>query len=180
MFARDGRNLQMNIFSKPILGVLLLSCASLGCSDSSADISKTVSTAHPEFQLSQEPSDPLEVLDAKERAQDGEPIVVVGRLGGGVEAWIEGRAAFLLADTRILPACEVDEQCEDGCKSCSEEMMAACTMVKFLDGDGKVLPVDARTLLGLKDQEIVVVQGTAKRDQAGNVSIAGNGIFIRR
>lgn len=58
--------------------------------------------------------------------------------------------------------------------------MAASTMVKFLGQDGKVLPVDARKLLGVKEQETVVILGVANRDKTGNVSIAAEGIFVRR
>jgi hypothetical protein len=59
-------------------------------------------------------------------------------------------------------------------------MTEASTMVKFLGADGKVLATDARQLLGVKELETVVIRGTANRDKSGNVSIAANGIFIRK
>lgn len=161
-----------------MLGVFVASFAATGCMDSSA--SGPLATSPAKHQLSSEPAGALEVLDAKDQAKDGEPIVVIGRIGGGLEPWIDGRAAFLLVDTRILPSCEEGEQCKEGCPDCSREMLAASTMVKFLGDDGKVLPVDARTLLGVKEQETVVIRGIASRDKAGNVSIAADGIYFRR
>jgi len=41
-------------------------------------------------------------------------------------------------------------------------MLAASTMVKFLGKDGKVLPVDARELLGVKDQQTGGIHGHRK------------------
>ena len=53
-------------------------------------------------------------------------------------------------------------------------------MVKFLGNDGKVLAVDARELLGVEEESTVVVHGTASRDATGNLSIAAEGVFVRR
>jgi len=86
---------------------------------------------------------------------------------------------FVLVDTRITPECE-DEHCDANCPDCAKEMMAASTMVKFVDLQGKVLPVDAQSLLGIKDSETVVVRGVAHRDQAGNVSVEADGLYIKR
>ena len=168
----------MHCYSPYILGFVLASLAVSGCADTSASVTTAAPSA--EFRLTSEPVDALEVLDAKEQAKDGESVIVVGRIGGGIMPWIEGRAAFLLVDTRVQASCEYGEQCKMGCPGCAKEMLEASTMVKFLDKDGKVLPVDARTLLGVKEQETVVIEGIASRDSAGNLSIAGKGIFIRR
>jgi hypothetical protein len=53
-------------------------------------------------------------------------------------------------------------------------------MVKFLDAQGKVMAVDARELLGVNEQQSVVVRGVAGRDKSGNVSVAADGIYVRR
>ena len=34
--------------------------------------------------------------------------------------------------------------------------------------------------LGVKEEETVVVQGIAKRDEAGNVALMASGIYIKR
>jgi hypothetical protein len=153
--------------------VMVTGCAKSPATPAAAGIA-------PNVHLSQEPAGAVEVLDARDEAKDGEPIVLVGRLGGGLKPWIDGRAAFLLVDTRILPSCADGERCEAGCPDCSKEMLAASTMVKFLGNDGKVLAVDARELLGVEEESTVVVHGTATRDATGNLSIAAKGVFVRR
>jgi len=161
-----------------LLGAAFTLMPLAGCGQSAATPKAAgVSTA---YHLDKEPADAVEVLDARDQAKDGEPIVVVGRLGGGLKPWIDGRAAFLLVDTRILPSCNEGDKCEEGCPDCTKEMLAASTMVKFLDEDGKVIPVDARDLLGVKEQETVVVSGVANRDKAGNVTIAARKVYVRR
>ena len=161
-----------------MLGTVFAVLAAAGCADTTAKSPQAVSST--KYHLDGEPAGALEVLDAKDQAKDGEPIVVVGRLGGGITPWIDGRAAFLLVDTRILPSCEEGEHCKADCADCAKEMLAACTMVKFLGHDGKVLQVDARQLLGVKEQETVVIKGVASRDKTGNVSIAAKGIYVRK
>ena len=161
-----------------ILAVTIPFVLATGCAKAPAESGGTVTV--PNVHLSQEPVGALEVLDAKDKAEDGEPIVLVGRLGGGLKPWIDGRAAFLLVDTRILPSCAEGEQCEADCPDCSKEMLAASAMVKFLGDDGKVLPVDARELLKTEEENTVVVRGIASRDASGNLSIEAEGVFVRR
>ncbi len=168
----------MNRCALLIFGTVCAVLTAGGCGTSAATTSQVNVTG--KFHLATEPAGALEVLDAKDDAKDGEPIVVVGRVGGGVKPWVDGRAAFLLVDTRILPSCEEGGVCPAGCPDCAKEMLAASTMVKFLGDDGKVLAVDARELLGVKEQQTVVIHGTASRDNTGNVSIAADGIFVRR
>ena len=132
------------------------------------------------FRLANEPAGAIGVLEAKDQARNGEPIVVVGRLGGGPTAWVDGRAAFLLVDTLCVPSCDEKDDCGAGCPDCARELTASSAMVKFVGADGKILPTDARELLGVKAQDTVVVQGVANRDAMGNVSVAADGIYIRR
>lgn len=157
--------------------IIASAIAATGCGSSPSPGSQVVDA---KYHLTDEPADAVEILDVKDQAKDGDAVVVVGRLGGGVKPWIDGRAAFLLVDTRILPTCNEGEKCDENCPSCAEAMLSASTMVKFLGDDGKVLPIDARNLLGVKEQQTVVVRGVANRDKAGNVTIAGEKIYVRR
>jgi len=157
-------------------GALLCLCFA-GCGGSSA-----TATAIPEnskFTLASEPPGARDVMDFREQAKDGQPVVVLGRVGGGVKPWVDGRAAFILVDERVKTGCD-DEQCEADCVQCAQELAEATTLVKFVDEQGKVLPVDARELLGVKEEQTVVIRGIASRDKAGNVSIAADGIYVRR
>lgn len=158
-------------------GALFCLAAATGCSRTAAD--QTTAMHDSKYQLVAEPAGALDVIDVREKAKDGEPVVVLGRVGGGAKPWIDGRAAFLLVDERMAPSC-TDEKCDENCSHCAQELAEATTMVKFLGEDGKVLPVDARQLLGLGEEQTVVIRGIANRDDSGNVSITAEGIFVRR
>lgn len=161
-----------------------LACGALFCLAAATGCTRTAAvqeTAVPDskYQLAAEPAGALDVIDLREKAKDGEPVVVLGRVGGGVKPWIDGRAAFLLVDDRVAPSCD-DEKCDENCPHCAQELAEATTMVKFLGADGKVLPVDARQLLGLSEEQTVVIRGIANRDKSGSVSVTAEGIFVRR
>jgi hypothetical protein len=53
-------------------------------------------------------------------------------------------------------------------------------VVKFVDENGKTIAVDSRQLLGVKEEEEVVVNCIASRDEQGNVALMATGIFIKR
>lgn len=132
------------------------------------------------YLMSAEPIGAQGVTALRETVQDNDKVVVVGRIGGGVKPWIEGRAAFVLVDASVQLVCKEGEACSEGCACCAEDLANATAMVKFVDAQGRVLPIDARKLLGVKDLEAVVVEGTAKRDQGGNLTVLASGIYIRR
>lgn len=167
----------MKYLLKIVIGIPLCLLAVMGCSQSNTAV--TVTPKNPELLLATEPVGAKDVMDIREDAQDGQAVVMLGRVGGGIKPWIEGRAAFLVVDERVLPSCN-DEKCDEDCAACAKELASATAMVKFLDAQGKVLLVDARELLGLKEQQTVVIRGVAKREASGSVSIAADGVFIRR
>ena len=159
-----------------LIAVVVLSLTGCGASIS---VPTASSKADSNLILNTEPSGAKDVLDIREKAKDLDPVVVLGRVGGGVQPWIEGRAAFIIVDERVVPSCK-DEHCDANCKQCAQELASATTMIKFVDSQGKVLPVDSRELLGIKEQQTVVVRGVASRDKSGNLAIKADGIFVRR
>lgn len=135
-----------------------------------------------DFLLSEEPDGAVGVIAAREAAEDGVPLVLVGRVGGSANPWIEGRAAFMVLDASMSVVAEGEESaegelCTGDC--CATERLACTTLVKVVDASGQVVPVDTRKLLGLKESDMVVVEGTAKKDKSGNFSMLVNHVFIR-
>lgn len=135
-----------------------------------------------QFVLAEEPDGAVGVIAAKESVADGDPLVLVGRIGGSDNPWIEGRAAFTLMDpsvTVVGPGGNMadGEICMDDC--CAAERLACTTLVKFVDENGQVVPVDSRRLLGVKASDMVVIQGTAKKDESGNFSLLATGLYVR-
>ena len=163
-----------------VLAALALGGAHLaGCGNATPPTTSVPRNVDARYLLPSEPSGALGVVDFKEKAKSGEEVVVVGRIGGGVMPWIEGRAAFLLVDEGAPMPCE-DDQCGPECKHCAQEIAECTTVVKFMDEQGKTLSIDSRELLGIKEEETVVVRGEASRDNEGSVALKASSIFVRR
>lgn len=161
--------------------------ALVGCGTAPATEARTSRVAAKvdgtQFLLSEEPDGAVGVIAARESAQDGEPLVLVGRIGGTANPWIEGRAAFTLLDASMTVVAEGEDTaegqiCTGDC--CATERLACTNLVKIIDAKGQVVQVDCRELLGLKESDMVVIQGTAKKDNTGNFSMLANRLYIRR
>lgn len=165
-----------------VFAVAALSVAGCGGSSTAPPSSSAPSAEGATYRLSSEPVDAKSVKAAKEAIKDEEEVVMVGRIGGDTNPWIEGQAAFLIVDSALKPC---NEQGDDGCPTpwdyCCDagDLAANKAMVKVVDDGGKTVATDARQLLGLKELQTVVVRGRAKRDEAGNLTVLADGIFVR-
>lgn len=168
-------------------GLLTFVAALSGCGDAStspeavAATSATINGA--QFLLADEPDDAIGVIEARDTVEDGQPIVIVGRIGGAANPWIEGRAAFTLLDASMALVAdgadnEEGEICLDDC--CAEERGKCTTLVKIVGSDGKLVAADSRKLLGVTEEDTVVIQGTASKDESGNFTVLGQRVFVRR
>ena len=174
-----------SIFS---IGLAISTCfLASGCSSSSNSSDAVVATSASidgtKFLLADEPDDAVGVIEARESAKDGDSIVVVGRIGGAANPWVEGRAAFTLIDASKLIVADGQESgeaeiCLDDC--CAEERAGCTTLVKVIDADGKLVPADARKLLGITDSDMIVVSGKVSKDETGNFAILASGVHVRR
>lgn len=167
--------------------LLTFAAALTGCGGSSMPetaVSATTAAINGEkFLLSDEPDGAIGVIEARDTAEDGQPVVIVGRIGGAENPWIEGRAAFTLLDASMTLVAdgaesEAGEICLDDC--CAEERGKCTTLVKVVDADGKLVAADSRKLLGVAEADTVVVQGTASKDESGNFTVQAQGVFVRR
>lgn len=157
----------------------------VGCADS-----PEVSTAKydaSKFKLSTEPEDALELIAARETVQDQDDVVILGRIGGSLDPWVKGIAAFSIVDSSLLACSDEKEEGEPcSCKTpwdycCeSDKLPKSMALVKFVDDAGKVIPHDAKANFGVKELDTVIVQGKAKRDEAGNLTILASGMFVRK
>jgi hypothetical protein len=172
-----------------IYGFVLSYAASalIGCAGSSPADPASTTTASAingdKYLLADGPDGAIGAIEARDVAKDGAPVVIVGRIGGAANPWIEGRAAFTLLDASMAMVAEGadDEEgeiCLDDC--CAEERGKCTTLVKVVDGDGKLVAADSRQLLGVKADDTVVVSGTASKDASGNFTVLAQGVFVRR
>jgi hypothetical protein len=137
--------------------------------------------ADKEILVEKEPEGAVDVLALKKEVKDKDEVVVVGRIGGRPNPWIKGMAAFPIVDNSLRPCNEIEG---DMCKTpwdycCESNLPQATVLVTLVDKNGKPVKQDPRTYLGVKELQTVVVQGKAKRDKAGNVTVLASKVFVR-
>jgi hypothetical protein len=92
---------------------------------------------------------------------------------------VVGRAAFTIVDPK-LEYCQPGEGCPTPWDYCckTDELPANRAMVKVVNAAGETVEEDARQLLGVKELQTVVVKGKAKRDEAGNLTVLADRVFV--
>lgn len=133
-----------------------------------------------EYKLAEQPKDAADVKALRDDAKDQDVVTVVGRIGGRANPWIKGAAAFSIVDRSLTPCNEIEG---DTCKTpwdycCEADLAKATVLVMFVDADGKIVKQDARELLGVKELDTLFIQGKAKRDKQGNVTIMASKVFV--
>lgn len=170
-----------------ILASLTVALTTLGCGSKSGE--PALSQATPvsfdisKYTLTEEPEDAVGVIAARGSAKDGESIVLVGRVGGAANPWIEGRAAFTMIDaSKSIVATGTESNKNEVCMGdcCAQERAACTALVTVVDGNGQVLPVDSRKLFGITANDMILVRGKIKKDDAGNFSVLADGVYVRK
>ena len=104
-----------------LLVIFTLALAVPGCEKSPTDPQPAssgegsrVSAEAAKFLLDAEPAGAVDVIKVRETAKDGDDVVIVGRIGGREDPWINNRAAFLIVDPSL-------KSCHDtGCLDCEK------------------------------------------------------------
>ncbi len=168
------------------LACIAVVTASVGCNQSATPPAAPASTAvsaviapASNVLLKEQPAGAKPVGDLRASTTDGAEVTILGRIGGDTNPWVEGRAAFTIVDPKLEP-CKPDEGCPtpwDYC--CSTDLIPANrAMIKIVDTTGSTVEQDARKLLGVKELQMVMVTGKAKRDEAGNLTVLASGVYL--
>lgn len=161
----------------------LLACV-VGCGSAPTSSSTTPPSAEAgKYLLAAEPGEARSVSQVKEKAEDGDEVTLVGRIGGSTSPFVAGRASFTVVDTSLLPCNEKeDDACTTPWDYCcdTDQLPANTVVVKLVDEQGKTLPLDAKEKLGMKELQTIVVKGKAKRDEAGNLTVLAPALYVRK
>jgi len=168
------------------LAGLLIGCSQEQTTHSASE--ETSSTPSPtvdgsKFVLTAEPDEARGVIQVREDASDGDDVVIVGRIGGSENPWIDGRAAFSIVDGSLKACSDVPgDNCEKPWDYCCEtsKLPTATALVKVVEENGELVKADAKGLLDVKELSTVVVKGKAKRDEAGNLTVLASGVYVKR
>ena len=161
---------------------------SIGCGSGNDSNTKSEGPAYDgsKFLAKSDIAGATEVTEARETVKNSDEIIIVGRIGGSLDPWVAGRAAFFIVD-RSLKSC-IDGTPEGESCSCetpwdyccaTDQLKDAMALVKFVENNGKVVDHDARKIFGIKELQTVTVQGTAERDDAGNLTILATKMFVQ-
>jgi hypothetical protein len=163
--------------------VLLTGALATGCSGGPTSSPNKPAAGGDKYRLAEEPAPAKAVGEVRKDAKDGDEVVVVGRIGGNVKPWVDGRAAFWIIDSSLKSCKDTEgDDCPtpwDYCCTPREELVKMMATVKVVDEHGQTVSTDARELLGVKELQTVVVRGKAKRDEQGNLTVLAPGVFVR-
>lgn len=160
----------------------IFAAAAAGCAQSGNDTAGQKTTpVSGAYVLANQPPGAKGVAEVRESAKDGDEVVVAGRVGGDAEPFVEGAAAFTIIDPALEP-CSAAEGCPTPWDYCCDVDMAAANkaMVKVVDKQGRTVTTDARKLLNVQPLAQVVVHGRAKRDDAGNLTVLADGVYVSK
>ena len=163
---------------------LLIGCSKPTEPDSNGSTSESKPSANgDQYLVNAEPADAKDAIAARKSAKDGDEIVIVGRIGGNNNPWVQGLAAFYIVD-RSLKACDdiPGDMCPKPWDYCCEasKLPTSMALVKVVGENGKLISTDARELLKVKPLNTVVIKGLAVRDDAGNLTVLANQIHIKK
>jgi hypothetical protein len=104
------------------------------------------------------------IHEIRASAKPGDEITLKGRIMGNSKPFVEGRAAFVLADTSILSACNdtPGDACAtpwDSCCNSPEEKKKGTATIQIVGADGRVLKESMEDAGGLKKLAHVTVTG---------------------
>lgn len=170
----------MSNWNFSFLVVALFAGGLAGCNSESTPPSTAQSTPTSAYLVSSEPRGAVAVGDARDSVKDDQEVVLVGRIGGSAEPFVNGVAAFTIVDSKV-PHCTAEEGCPTPWDYCCEQDQVKdnIAVVKVVDAQGKPVSQDARALLGVKELSTVVVHGKAKRDADGNLALLADQVYLK-
>lgn len=136
--------------------------------------------ANSQYVADVEPAGAVPVGEARKSVTDEQMVTLIGKIGGSAEPFVDGLAAFTIVDPKV-PHCSPEEGCPTPWDYCctQDEVKDNIATVKVVDESGSPVADDARKLLGVQELSTVVVQGQARKDDQGNLTIAATKVFVR-
>ena len=171
-------------WTKAILLILLagfFGCQSEQTTGTSSGESPSVDGS--KFLLSTQPEGAEDVIAVREAASDGDDVLVVGRIGGSENPWVEGHAAFSIVDNSLKACSDIPgDMCKKPWDYCCEtvRLPKSTALIKVVSDDGELVRTDARKLLNVKELSTVVVKGKAKRDDTGNLTVLATAVYVMK
>lgn len=136
--------------------------------------------------LAEEPAGAVTLAAAKGKlSTTPQPVVIAGRIGAkGIDPFLADKASFSLLEIPTDDHAAKPGHKPDDCPFCKKRAAnSPVAAVRFLGGDGKEIPVDARKLFGIQAGQDVVIRGSGVFDPKLGVpilQITADGIHVRK
>lgn len=152
------------------------------CSVEESRVPQTPASSVPaRFWSGAEPAEARSVSAVHAAAQDGEHVVLVGAVGGAAKVFVDGAAVFTLVDLELRDCVGDGMGCRTPWDYCCVDPQALRrgTATIELREEGRLVPASPRGFHGLDHHSVVVVEGRAERDPAGNLVVAAERLHVR-
>ncbi len=161
--------------------VMLLAC---GCGTKEPPIAPDVMAHRQRFLLNTEPADAQPVAAVRRAMQEPREVVVVGRIGGVDEPCNPHQSSFVIVDLEAATAA-AGHQHKPGedCPFCAkkrQELAQTTAIIRILGSDGQILPIGAQQLLEVSPNQTVVIRGQGTVNELGCLTVAAQGLYIRK
>lgn len=123
------------------------------------------------------------IKEVKATARPGDDVTLTGRVMGNVKPFVDGRAAFILADPSVITACsdKPGDECAtpwDACCNTKEEKTKAIVTIQIVNPEGRVLKQAVEGAGGIVKLATLTVSGKVAEGSTGDVLIV-NATAIR-
>lgn len=126
------------------------------------------------------PADAVGVHAAREQATDGQEVKVEGR----IKDFVEGHAVFTMMDHKVPSCNEIPgDKCEtpwDYCCEPKESVQANSATVQLVGSGDEPLAGTLKGVSTLDHLTTVVATGKAQRDDAGNLIILADHLYLKK
>lgn len=178
--------MRKTVYCKVVTVVLLSTFCfvSLSCRDSNDAQSETSSARLPDsLFLAAAPTGIQPVSSLKQKAEEGDEVVIKAVVGGREKVFVGHRAVITVVDAAEKNPCTVeDDHCAtpwDYCCTPSDQLLSHMASVQILGSDNRPVAVDLNTVENLKPLTTLVIQGTVgPRADQSTLVINATGIFV--
>lgn len=136
--------------------------------------------------VSEAPMNPESIFPAKQSAQPGDTLTVHGKVMGGYDVFVPGRAIMILGDPEIITSCDLkpDDPCKtpwDVCCDSPEDIRDATLTVQLVDKDGKLVHSGFKGVSGIKElSELVVTGVVAEGSNKENLILNATAVYVKQ
>lgn len=161
------------------LVVGIAACTAVGCDEETAGSGTSAATMPadkiPAGLLAVTAPEGAQSVAEIRKAEDGQDVVVEGRIAGRAEPFTDGRAQFQLVDLSLKNCSELpDSKCEtpwDMCGTEQQEVLDKSLTVQVVGADGQPLKAGLKGVGGLDVLREVSIKGKVKKSPDGKAVI---------